>query len=145
MSGFKPRPDQRLGAPPSVAARLIFALACRRAMTEVHRRAAGHAAAPARRVNDPIMRPMLKAVIFALGIFVAAAAPIARALAQNYPWCAYLGTGDGTATNCGFDTREQCMATISGIGGYCERNNRYVPPPGPHSDGPASTSRPDRR
>ncbi len=54
------------------------------------------------------------------------------AQAQNYPWCANYGApfGDG-GTNCGFTTREQCMATVSGIGGSCDRNTQYVPPAGP--------------
>jgi hypothetical protein len=28
--------------------------------------------------------------------------------------------------NCGFDTFQQCLATISGAGGICERNPRAV-------------------
>lgn len=34
-------------------------------------------------------------------------------------WCAYYRTG---STNCGFSTLQQCRATISGIGGYCQPN-----------------------
>jgi Protein of unknown function (DUF3551) len=49
--------------------------------------------------------------------------------AQNYPWCAFY-TGPISATNCGFSTYQQCLATISGIGGYCQPNTMYVPPPG---------------
>jgi len=48
------------------------------------------------------------------------------ARAQNYPWCAFYDTGD-QAINCGFVTREQCMATVSGIGGFCMPNNTYEP------------------
>ena len=48
--------------------------------------------------------------------------------AANYPWCAFY-TGPLQATNCGFSTYAQCMATISGIGGYCQPNTTYVPPP----------------
>jgi hypothetical protein len=77
------------------------------------------------------------------GMLLAAAAFSTPALAQNYPWCAYEGTGDGVATNCGFETREQCMATLSGLGGYCAPNNTYVPPRGAHSGGTASD--PDQR
>jgi hypothetical protein len=45
--------------------------------------------------------------------------------AREYPWCAYYG-GPGTSTyNCGFSTYRQCLATISGIGGYCDRNRFY--------------------
>ena len=46
--------------------------------------------------------------------------------AQNYPWCAYYAVGD-EARNCGFVSYEQCMANVTGIGGYCARNTQYVP------------------
>jgi Protein of unknown function (DUF3551) len=49
------------------------------------------------------------------------------ALAQNYPWCAQYGIRGG-ARNCGFVTYRQCMATIRGLGGYCEQNFMYRPP-----------------
>ena len=42
-----------------------------------------------------------------------------------YPWCAHYGRFGTQATNCGFSTYRQCLETISGIGGYCERNPRY--------------------
>lgn len=75
----------------------------------------------------------MKALIVAIGIVSATAALSTRAQAQNYPWCAYYGSSRDGGTNCGFTTFEQCMATISGIGGTCDRNTQYVPPPGPHS------------
>jgi len=53
----------------------------------------------------------------------------APAQARDYPWCAFY-TGPFSATNCGFDTYQQCLATVSGIGGYCQPNTMYVPPPG---------------
>jgi len=46
-----------------------------------------------------------------------------------YPWCAYYSGRAGGATNCGFVTYEQCLATISGIGGWCGPNPRYPDPP----------------
>lgn len=50
------------------------------------------------------------------------------ARAEVYPWCAvYGGARGGGATNCGFSTYEQCMTTVSGIGGFCERNQFYHP------------------
>jgi uncharacterized protein DUF3551 len=49
--------------------------------------------------------------------------------AQNYPWCAqYSGRALGGAQNCGFVSFAQCMATVSGIGGFCVQNNMYRPP-----------------
>jgi Protein of unknown function (DUF3551) len=66
-----------------------------------------------------------------LGIVLGATAIGTRAQAQNYPWCAQYGGGDTDGgQNCGFTTLEQCMATVSGIGGSCVVNNLYVPPHG---------------
>jgi hypothetical protein len=74
----------------------------------------------------------MKIVLCLLGLFIVAGA-MAPAQAQNYPWCAvYSGRGMGGASNCGFTSFQQCMATVSGIGGFCQLNNMYVPPPGPH-------------
>jgi Protein of unknown function (DUF3551) len=68
--------------------------------------------------------------LLALLIVASATAP---ARAQNYPWCAYYsGRGFGGASNCGFTSFQQCMATVSGIGGFCQQNTMYRPPPGPH-------------
>ena len=48
------------------------------------------------------------------------------ATADPYKWCAAYGTPGGT--NCGFVTIEQCRATISGMGGFCEPNQFYTGP-----------------
>jgi tetratricopeptide (TPR) repeat protein len=42
-----------------------------------------------------------------------------RQTAAAPPWCAAYRNG---STNCGFYTYDQCMASVSGIGGYCNRN-----------------------
>jgi hypothetical protein len=52
------------------------------------------------------------------------------ARAQNYPWCALYSSSLG-GENCGFSTYEQCMATVSGIGGFCQTNTLYAPPATP--------------
>jgi len=45
-----------------------------------------------------------------------------------YPWCAhYGGTDIGGAINCGFSTRGQCMAAVSGVGGTCQMNVNLLP------------------
>jgi hypothetical protein len=74
----------------------------------------------------------MKAFFFMSAVLVGIAGNSTHADAQNYPWCAYYSGGRGGGTNCGFTTFEQCMATVSGIGGYCTLNTQYVPPPGPH-------------
>jgi hypothetical protein len=76
------------------------------------------------------MKPMLCAVA------IAAATSIfgAPAHAQNYPWCAQYSDGPlGGATNCGFVSFQQCLATDTGIGGFCVRNTLYQPSAPPHA------------
>jgi hypothetical protein len=72
----------------------------------------------------------MKFGVFALGAFAAVAFFTSGANAQNYPWCARINMGD-EAVNCGFDSFEQCMASLGGGGasGYCIQNNTYKPPP----------------
>ena len=55
---------------------------------------------------------------------VAAGTP---AKAAEWPWCAdiYDSNGGGTATNCGFASRQQCEDYISGMSGWCYPNPRY--------------------
>jgi Protein of unknown function (DUF3551) len=62
------------------------------------------------------MRRSLFLLAFVFGTAVAGAP--AQAQAQDYPWCAiYAKDGD---THCFFTSYEQCMATVSGIGGFCQ-------------------------
>lgn len=39
--------------------------------------------------------------------------------ANAAPWCAYY---NAYTYNCGFYTFQQCLATVSGAGGFCQRN-----------------------
>jgi hypothetical protein len=61
--------------------------------------------------------------VFAMALLLQAQSPAA---AREYPWCARY---DWTTTNCGFVSFQQCLATISGIGGRCEPNPRYTGEP----------------
>jgi hypothetical protein len=73
----------------------------------------------------------MKILFVLLGIGVGTATLATRAEARDYPWCATYDMGDA-AVNCGFDTMEQCMATVRGIGGSCDRNVQYqTPAPAP--------------
>ena len=66
---------------------------------------------------------MLSAAI-AIAVMSAFAPPAQAAI--EYPWCAKLSEeGGGGARNCGFESYEQCMETVRGIGGYCELNPLY--------------------
>jgi Protein of unknown function (DUF3551) len=58
----------------------------------------------------------------------------------SYPWCSRQVTGrEGSATSCYFTSYQQCMTTISGIGGYCYQNPGYRGPAS--ANGPARTAR----
>jgi hypothetical protein len=62
---------------------------------------------------------------FVLGIIIGAAGIGigTRAEAQNYPWCAMYNLGEDGQI-CGFVSYEQCMTTVSGIGGFCQQNTQ---------------------
>jgi|SoimicmetaTmtLMC_FD_k123_203029_2 hypothetical protein len=42
----------------------------------------------------------------------------------SYPWCARVVT-KSASTSCYYATKELCMLTISGVGGYCYQNPGY--------------------
>jgi hypothetical protein len=71
------------------------------------------------------MRRLLATTIIAA---VAVVLMPAAGSADPYKWCAVYSGGRGGGTNCGFVTIEQCRATISGIGGFCEPNQFYTGP-----------------
>lgn len=68
------------------------------------------------------MRIGLLAAAFAAACL---AAP-ADAQAREYRWCAEMMVDDFPVTSCGFDTFAQCMASVSGAGGFCKENPRYL-------------------
>lgn len=74
----------------------------------------------------------MRAVLLIAAILTALtlAAPTAGQ-AQTYPWCAQYGGWSGGGRNCGFVSYAQCMATVSGVGGFCERNAFYTGPERP--------------
>jgi hypothetical protein len=71
----------------------------------------------------------MRVSLFILGVSAAVACAERPAEAQNYPWCAYYGPEFG-ATNCGFATFQQCLATVGGVGGSCGANPQYQGSPG---------------
>jgi hypothetical protein len=84
----------------------------------------------------------MRVFLFALGIFVGATGLHTPAAAEiSYPWCADYGGAMAGSSNCGFTTQAQCMASISGNGGFCNPNTQYQPA------GPAGrpAQRPPRR
>ena len=67
----------------------------------------------------------LRASLAVLALLAAATAGRAQS-AYDYPWCAVYGDSDGPgSTSCYYATREQCLQTLSGIGGTCIRSPYY--------------------
>jgi hypothetical protein len=68
--------------------------------------------------NTTMRNALAQLIIFALAI------PLITgpAYAQNYnlPWCA-IADNDGNL-NCAYDNEQQCLTTLSGIGGQCVQN-----------------------
>jgi hypothetical protein len=72
----------------------------------------------------------MRLFLIVVGAFAAMTCIASPAEADNgRRWCAYYVGNE--ATNCGWDTFEQCLATVSGIGGFCQLNTMYQPPSGP--------------
>jgi Protein of unknown function (DUF3551) len=70
------------------------------------------------------MRYIVAIGIVAIALLPGLSTPVRAAI--EYPWCAqYGGGGFGGGRNCAFSTIEQCRATVSGIGGFCEPNLFY--------------------
>jgi hypothetical protein len=69
------------------------------------------------------MRPTI--VAFALAAaFVGAPQTASAQSPYSYAYCAKYYTR-GTPTSCYYASWGQCMATVSGIGGYCYQNPAY--------------------
>ena len=69
-----------------------------------------------------------------IALFVIAAALLGEARVGNaqspysYPWCAVYGGGDnsgGGAMSCYYASWQQCMTSLSGIGGNCVESPYY--------------------
>jgi hypothetical protein len=58
---------------------------------------------------------------------IAAFAPRPAAAGYNLPWCANYY--DSNVIACSFTSFEQCMASVSGVGGHCTQNILYPPRP----------------
>jgi Protein of unknown function (DUF3551) len=71
----------------------------------------------------------------ARSIFLIAAALLSEIQATSaqsptsYPWCARYFDRKGGATSCYFTSKEQCMTTVSGLGGFCYESPYYYPAP----------------
>jgi hypothetical protein len=71
-----------------------------------------------RRDGRTPMRPRLGRIALGAALAALALATAGPAAAQRAPWCAWY---DVSTVNCGFYSRAQCLAAISGVGGWCTR------------------------
>lgn len=69
----------------------------------------------------------MKFLLLTMGLVAGGVAMSSSAQAQNYPWCAVLNMGDA-AYNCGFLTVQQCMDSVSGIGGILHAQHHISGP-----------------
>jgi hypothetical protein len=74
----------------------------------------------ANRIRETVMRALMMVAVVAL----TAAGTEAHAQSKQPAWCARY---DWSTYNCGFYTYAQCLANISGVGGYCEPNTFASP------------------
>jgi uncharacterized protein DUF3551 len=74
--------------------------------------------------RDPSAQEITMRLLLALAIVSAALALDARREAAAQ-WCAYY---DAYTYTCGFVSFNQCLATVSGVGGVCRQDYQYRPP-----------------
>jgi hypothetical protein len=64
--------------------------------------------------------------VISAALFIFFGGLVSSAHADPYRWCAdYGGRGGGGGTSCYFRTFDQCLASISGRGGFCRPNPFY--------------------
>jgi len=94
--------------------------------------------------SNPAREALMRSPILSFVVLIAALlGKIQAASAQSpasYPWCARFFGGELVgATSCYFTSKEQCMTTLSGIGGYCYESPYY------HRSAPRNAPRGRRR
>jgi Protein of unknown function (DUF3551) len=65
----------------------------------------------------------MRTIALVLITFVALSlSPTAARAGANGSWCANYGTGHGGGINCSYTSQQQCLASVSGIYGFCTPN-----------------------
>jgi Protein of unknown function (DUF3551) len=85
---------------------------------------------------------MRTAILATAALAVVEVMPRPAAAAIYYPWCAAYYIGQGGARSCAFLTRDQCMASLGGIGGYCYENPK---PPSVYQGSAVPPQQPQQR
>jgi hypothetical protein len=71
------------------------------------------------------MHSKIFTLVIASAALIAAAELASAQSPTSYPWCAQLFKWDTGVTSCSYTSREQCMTTSPGIGGYCFESPYY--------------------
>jgi hypothetical protein len=74
------------------------------------------------------MRLLILSLVLANAALTSFADPASAQSAYSYPWCARVGSRNGP-TSCYYASYQQCLTTLSGVGGYCFKSPYYQ---GPH-------------
>jgi Protein of unknown function (DUF3551) len=70
---------------------------------------------------------LLAAALLAVALLAGASRTASAQSPNSYPWCARIVTRNA-ATSCYYKTKELCMLSVSGVGGYCFENPGYRGP-----------------
>jgi hypothetical protein len=73
------------------------------------------------------MRLPIASLIIAAALLAGATHTASAQSPNSYPWCAKIITRTA-ATSCYYATKELCMLSVSGVGGYCYLNPGYRGP-----------------
>jgi hypothetical protein len=73
------------------------------------------------------MRLLILSLVLANSALMSTTDPVSAQSPYSYPWCSRQTTRESSTTSCYFTSQQQCMTTISGIGGYCYRSPYYHP------------------
>ena len=87
------------------------------------------------------MRPPMLSLFLIAAVMLGETQAASAQSPTSYPWCArYFGGAMVGATSCYYKSYEQCMTTLSGIGGYCYESPYYY-----HREAPPDAPAPLRR
>jgi hypothetical protein len=76
-------------------------------------------------------------------MLVGLAVPVTpAAAAPSYPWCSRNAT---TGSDCSFETFQQCLEYLNGVGGSCTDNPGYTGPAASAAPGPYNSYSPRHR
>src|SRR5215475_9679866 len=76
-------------------------------------------------VREASMRLLILSLIVTAAALFAETQSLSAQSPYSYPWCSRQAGKDFDTTSCYFTSYQQCMATISGIGGWCYQSPYY--------------------